>query len=191
MDDTDDGIGGTGYSLEDLSAYLDSGRTPPIAEIDTNAECQAVLASMERLGGLSRDLVAVESRQPLDDGWYDGLMREVMREFRAGRDIPLFPASPNAELVVTEGALHELIRAAGDTVPGILLGRTRLHRAESEGPFDIEVTVSAGFGTRLADAAGQVRTAIAEAVERQGELRVGRIDVTVTDVHVDDEEERS
>lgn len=181
----DEHVGGTAYSLEDLSAYLDRGRTPPIEEIETNAECRAVLDSMQRLAGLSRELVDQESPR-LDDAWYDGVMREVMREFRAGRDIPLYRADD--DLVVTEGALHELIRAAGDDVPGVLVGRIRLRERDDSGVFDVAVTVSVGFGTRLGDTAERVRTTISAAVQRQGELRTGDIDVTVVDVHVDEPE---
>ncbi|WP_371357815.1 hypothetical protein, partial [Salmonella sp. M127] len=56
VDQTDD-VGGSGYSLEDLSAYLDRGRTPRIPAIERNAECQALMASMERMGRLSREIV--------------------------------------------------------------------------------------------------------------------------------------
>lgn len=185
------GVGGSGYTLEDLSAYLDRGRSPAIAAIDTNAECQSVLSSMERMAALSRDLVATESRRPLDESWYDGLMREIMREFRAGSDIPLFPADPDAGLFVTEGALYELVRAAGDEVPGILVGRTKLRRDDETGAFDITITVSVRFGERVEDVAEAARAAVAAAVQSQGELRVRSVDVTVGDVHLDaDEGER-
>lgn len=188
-DSTDDrGVGGSGYSLEDLSAYLDRGRTPRIAAIDTNAECQSVLASMERMGALSRDLVARESARPLDEGWYDGLMREIMREFRAGSDIPLRTAEPESGLYVTEGALYELVRAAGDEVPGILVGRTKLRRDAETGEFDVTITVSVRFGERVEEVADAARAAVAAAIESQGDLRVRSVDVTVDNVHLDDGE---
>ncbi len=190
-DDTDAderGVGGSGYTLEDLSAYLDRGRTPAIAAIDTNAECQSVLASMQRMGALSRDLVASESTRPLDESWYDGLMREIMREFRAGSDIPLSSADPDAGIFVTEGALYELVRAAGDEVPGILVGRTRLRRDEETGAFDVTITVSVRFGERVDDVADAARAAVAAAIQSQGDLRVRSVDVTVDDVHLDEDE---
>lgn len=191
-DDVDDadarGVGGSGYTLEDLSAYLDRGRRPAIAAIDTNAECQSVLASMERMGALSRALVAHESTRPLDEKWYDGIMQEVMREFRAGSDIPLLPHDPESGLFVTEGALYELVRAAGDEVPGILVGRTKLRRDDETGAFDVTITVSVRFGERVDEVAEAARAAVAAAIQSQGELRVGRVDVTVDNVHVDEDE---
>lgn len=190
MSGHDDEIGGSGYTLEDLSAYLDRGRTPRIAAIERDAECQAVLASMERMGRLSRDLVEEQTAEPLADTWYDDIMREVMREFRAGNDIPLARAADGTELVVTEGALYELIRSVGDGVTGLLVGRVRLDHAEPGVPLNIRVWVSVRFGQPVEGAVERLRAGIRAAVERHGDLRVGRVDVTVGDVHVEGEEAR-
>ncbi|MBM3716014.1 MAG: Asp23/Gls24 family envelope stress response protein [Actinobacteria bacterium] len=189
-DETTETIGGSGYTLEDLSAYLDRNRTPRIAAIERDAECQAVLASMERMGRLSRELVAEQAVEPLADSWYDDIMREVMREFRAGRDIPLARTDDGTEIVVTEGALYELIRCVGDEIPGVLISRVRLDHPEAGGPLSIRIAMSVRFGRRIADAVDQLREDVRTAVERQGDLRVGTIDVTVGDVHLDEEEER-
>ncbi|MEX0153269.1 MULTISPECIES: Asp23/Gls24 family envelope stress response protein [Microbacterium] len=189
-DETTETIGGSGYTLEDLSAYLDRNRTPRIAAIERDAECQAVLASMERMGRLSRELVAEQAAEPLADSWYDDIMREVMREFRAGRDIPLARTDDGTEIVVTEGALYELIRCVGDEIPGVLISRVRLDHPEAGGPLSIRIAMSVRFGRRIADAVDQLREDVRTAVERQGDLRVGTIDVTVGDVHLDEEEER-
>jgi uncharacterized alkaline shock family protein YloU len=184
----DDNVGGTGYSVEDLSAYLDRGRTPRIAAIESSAPCRAVLTSMERMAQLSRDLVATEADRPLAESWYDGIMREVAREFRAGRDIPLAPEVEGVELVATEGALHELVRTVGDAVPGILIGRVHLRPTEDASVHDILVSISVRFGRRIGAVVHEVRTAVRDALERQGGLRVGTVDVTVDDVHVEGDE---
>lgn len=188
VDQTDD-VGGSGYSLEDLSAYLDRGRTPRIPAIERNAECQALLASMERMGHLSREIVDEQAAEPLAESWYDEIMREVMREFRAGRDIPLARTADGTQLVVTEGALYELIRTVGDDVPGVLVGRVRIDQPEPTAPLDVRVTVSVLFGYPMQDTVDLMRDGIRAAIERHGELRVGRVDVTVGDVHVDVEDE--
>lgn len=188
VDDVDD-VGGSGYSLEDLSAYLDRGRTPRIPAIERNAECQALLASMERMGHLSREIVDEQAAEPLAESWYDEIMREVMREFRAGRDIPLARTADGTQLVVTEGALYELIRTVGDDVPGVLVGRVRIDQPEPTAPLDVRVTVSVLFGYPMQDTVDLMRDGIRAAIERHGELRVGRVDVTVGDVHVDVEDE--
>lgn len=188
VDDVDD-VGGSGYSLEDLSAYLDRGRTPRIPAIERNAECQALLASMERMGRLSREIVEEQAAEPLAESWYDQIMREVMREFRAGRDIPLALAEDGTEIVVTEGALYELIRTVGDQVDGVLVGRVRIDQAEPTSPLDVRVTVSVLFGYPMQRTVDRMRDGIRTAIERHGDLRVGRVDVTVGDVHVDGEDE--
>lgn len=188
VDDVED-VGGSGYSLEDLSAYLDRGRTPRIPAIERNAECQALLASMERMGRLSREIVDEQAAEPLAESWYDGIMREVMREFRAGRDIPLARTADGTQLVVTEGALYELIRTVGDDVPGVLVGRVRIDQPEHTAPLDVRVSVSVLFGYPMQGTADLMRDGIRAAIERHGELRVGRVDVTVGDVHVDVEDE--
>lgn len=188
VDDVED-VGGSGYSLEDLSAYLDRGRTPRIPAIERNAECQALLASMDRMGRLSREIVDEQATEPLAESWYDGIMREVMREFRAGRDIPLARTADGTQLVVTEGALYELIRTVGDGVPGLLVGRVRIDQPEPTAPLDVRVSVSVLFGYPMQGTVDLMRDGIRAAIERNGELRVGRVDVTVGDVHVDVEDE--
>jgi|GEM_PF-1265472 len=189
MSEHNDDIGGSGYTLEDLSAYLDRGRTPRIPAIERNAECQAVLASMERMGRLSREIVEEQAAEPLADSWYDSIMREVMREFRSGRDIPLARTEDGTEIVVTEGALYELIRAVGDGIEGVLVGRVRLDHPEPDAPLDVRVTVSVRFGRAMNAAVDEMRDGIRQAIERHGDLRVGRVDVTVGDVHLDEGED--
>lgn len=180
----DENIGGSGYSLEELSAYLDRGRTPRIAAIESNAECQAVLASMMRMAQLSRELVDEEAGAGLAEHWYEGVMRGVLRELRAGRDIPLRAAADGVDLVVTEGALRELVRSTGDGVPGVFVGRVSLRQAE-DSRLHITVSISVRFGRRIADAVTEVRAAVRDAVGHHGDLRVGEIDVTVDDVHTE------
>jgi hypothetical protein len=187
-EDVDD-VGGSGYSLEDLSAYLDRGRTPRIPAIERNAECQALLASMERMGRLSREIVDEQSAEPLAESWYDEIMREVMREFRAGRDIPLARTADGTELVVTEGALYELIRTVGDDITGVLVGRVRIDQREPAAPLDVRVSVSVLFGHPIKETVDRMREGVRVAIERHGDLRVRRVDITVGDVHVKEEDE--
>lgn len=189
MNEHSDDIGGSGYSLEDLSAYLDRGRVPRINAIERNAQCQAILASMQRMGQLSRAIVDEQAAEPLAESWYDGIMREVMREFRAGRDIPLVQSDEGVELVVTEGAIYELIRSVGDGIEGLLVGRVRLEHVEPGAPLDVRVTVSVRFGRAMTEAVDEMRDGIRSAIERHGDLRVGRVDVTVGDVHLDEGED--
>jgi hypothetical protein len=186
---SDDGIGGSGYSLEDLSDYLDRGRSPAIPEIDTNAECQAVLASLERMGALSRSLVEEEATE-VDETWFDGLMREVAREVRAGRDIPLAASEPATQLVVTEGAIRALVRELGDALPGVVVERTRIEGdvTDAGAEVSVQIAISVGFGRSLPHAADEVRRVARSAIERHTGRRVTTVDVTVDALHGPDGE---
>lgn len=182
------GIGGSGYDLDELSAYHDRGRTPAIAAIDDNPECQAVLASLDRFGALSRDLIARDAAvaPALDEGWFTGLMSTIATEARAGRDIEFPDPDPRTRLTITEGAVRELVRAAGDSVPGVLVGRCRLDGDVSDPDAEIRVavTISVVFRTPLPDVTRAVRSAVHTALIASTPLRIAAIDITVDDVHV-------
>jgi len=179
----DDDIGGSGYTLEQLSDYLDSGRTPAIEAIDDNAECQAVLASLERYGSLSRELVSRDATDnpALDEGWLSGLFASITREVKAGRDIPLTSSDPLTRLTITEGAIRGLIRSAGDSVNGVLVGRCSI---TGDDDVTVAVSISVLLGTPVHLAAEAVRQAVYTALLKHTELTVSSVDVTVDDVHV-------
>ena len=188
MDAGSAGIGETGFTLDDLSDYLDRGRVPAIRAIDESPECQAMLASIERMGSLTRDLVAQDQReQPaLEEGWLGGLLEAISREVRAGRDIPLTAPDPRATLMVTEGAIRELIRSAGDSVDGVLVGSCTL-----EGDVDavgglvtVALTISVVPQTPVVELAEQVRQKVYTQLLAHTELSIGSIDVTVSDIHI-------
>lgn len=188
MDAGSAGIGESGFTLDDLSDYLDRGRVPAIRAIDESPECQAMLASIERMGSLTRDLVAQDQReQPaLEEGWLGGLLEAISREVRAGRDIPLTAPDPRATLTVTEGAIRELIRSAGDSVDGALVGSCTL-----EGDVDavgglvtVALTISVVPQTPVVELAEQVRQKVYTQLLAHTELSIGSIDVTVSDIHI-------
>jgi len=175
-----DGIGGTTYTLDDLSDYLDSGRLPVNAEIEADAECQAVLASLERVGSLSRELVArdADENPTLDESWFGSLFATIALEVKAGKDIPLSSSDPHTSLSITEGAIRELVRAAGDSVDGVLVGSVRL----SESVVDISISVL--LGIPVTGAAEAVRQAVYSDLFKHTELAIDSVNVTVDDVHV-------
>lgn len=181
-------VGTSGYTLDDLSAYLDRGRTPAIAAIDDSPECQAMLASMERVGSLARDLLAQDVREhpTLEEGWLGGLLTSISREIKAGRDIPLTSPDPRATLTVTEGAVRELVRAAGDSVDGVLVGSCSLFGDVTVPGSGIRValTISVILNSPVQELAEAVRQRVYSELLSHTELAVEGIDVTVTDVHV-------
>jgi uncharacterized alkaline shock family protein YloU len=182
---TNDDIGGSGYSLEQLSAYFDSGREPAIEAIETNAECQAVLGSLEKYSSLSRELVSRDAaaNSGIDETWFGSLIASVTREVKAGRDIPLSSSDPHTRLSITEGAIRGLVRAAGDSIAGVLVGRCVLTES---GPDEVTVLVSISvlLGTPVHVAAEAVRQAVFTALLKHTELTVAAVNVTVDDVHV-------
>ena len=177
-------IGDSGYTLEQLGDYLDSGRTPAIPAIDDNAECQAVLASLERFSSLSQELVERDAAASpaIDESWFGALLAQVTLEARAGRDLPLASADPRIRLSITEGAVREFVRAAGDAVDGVLVGRCSL--TSSDAGVAVDISISVQLGTPVHAAAETVRQAVYTELLKHTELLIESVDVTVTDVHV-------
>lgn len=177
-------IGESGYTLEQLGEYLDAGRTPANPAIDNNAECQAVLASLERYGTLSRDLVARDEVDggPLGESWFGSLLSEIALEVKAGRDLPLSSVDPRTQLSITEGAVREFVRAAGDAVDGVLVGRCTL--SATDAGVAVTITISVQLGIPVRPAAEAVRQAVYSELLKHTELLIESVDVTVTDVHV-------
>ena len=188
MDAGSAGIGTSGYTLDDLSAYLDRGRTPAIAAIYDSPECQAMLSSMERVGSLARDLLArdVLERPALEESWVGVLLSSISREIKAGRDIPLTSSDPHVTLTVTEGAVRELVRAAGDSVDGVLVGSCFLDGDVTAPGSGIRVTLSISVvpDRPVQDLAAMVRQRVFSELLSHTELTVQSIDVTVVDVHL-------
>lgn len=180
-------IGGTPYTLEDLSAYADRGRTPRIAAIEEDAECRAVLDGIERLGVMSRELLAEDvARAPhVDESWIDRVLSSIGRELRAGRDIPLADPDAQTSTVITEGALRELTRAAGDAVEGVIVGGSRItgDLGAPDGSVSVELTISVVTGSVVRERAEAVRENVRSELQRHTRLRIEGIDVTVVDLH--------
>ncbi|CAN5468525.1 hypothetical protein BH10ACT4_BH10ACT4_11810 [soil metagenome] len=182
-----DDVGGSGFSLDDLSDYLDRGREPAILAIDGNAECQAMLATLERVGALSRDIVVQDARDnpEIEESWLQGLLTSISREVRAGRDIPLSSSEPNTRLTITEGAVHELVRAAGDTVEGVLVGRCTLDGdlSDPNAAVRVSLTISVVLSAPIVGLAAAVRERVYSELLKHTELTIESVDVTVTDAH--------
>ncbi|MCM6764031.1 Asp23/Gls24 family envelope stress response protein [Rathayibacter sp. ZW T2_19] len=180
-------VDGDELTLDDLSDYLDRGRLPYDAAIEESPEHRRTLQALERVRALSGALIDDDAeRLPApEEGWFGSILAQVRREARAGRDIPLASPEPDVELTITEGAVRGLVREAGDSVPGVLVGRCRLvgDIGTPGAEVVIEVTISVFWGVPIADAAQQVRERIHTRLLTQTELRVTTIDVRVEDVY--------
>jgi len=183
----------SGHTIDELSDYLDAGRLPANPSIDQSASCQLALDALARLREVARTLLDVDVRNApaADDNWVHRILDNIGLEARAGRDIPLRHPAPSAELVLTEGAVRGIIRTAGDSIDGILIGRCRFSGDVSVPgePISVSVEASAVWGKPIMAAADRVRQAIHRELQTHTELNVTDIDVTVHDIHMADDAE--
>lgn len=176
-----------GYTMEELGDYLDRDRTPVDPAIENSASCRLALSGMTRLRELSQSALAREARAipGRDETWISGLLDTIKSEITSGRDIPVSHPDPSLRLAVTEAAVRGMIRRAGDTMGGIIMGRCTLDGdVTTPGqPIRVDVTASIEFGLSVDSAAGQLRDRIRSALTRHTELVVDAIDVTIDDVY--------
>ncbi|WP_168915359.1 Asp23/Gls24 family envelope stress response protein [Microcella flavibacter] len=134
---------------------------------------------------LSLDLVDDEaSRLAMPADWIARVLDGLETDLRAGRDLPLSDSDPSVEITISEGAVRELVRAAGDGVPGVIVGRVQLDGDASAGePVGVTVRISAALVRPLAELADSVRDAVTTALLTHTELAVTGIDIIVDDVH--------
>lgn len=176
-----------GKTVDELSDYLLADRTPRDPSIEGCPECLSVLESLERLGALSRDLVADDARTlPAPPAsWLSGIMDIVATEVRSGRDLPLRHPDARVQLSVTEGAVRALLRSTADQIDGLVIGRTAiLGEAETPGaPVEIDLSVSVRWDRPDFDPIDALRRNTVDALRRHTELNVTAVNITVEDVH--------
>lgn len=176
-----------GHSIEELQEYLETGESPASAHIDTCPECQSGLAALRRLRALTGDLISadVEEAEKEELPWLDGLMNNLRLETRAGRRIPLSTEDELDSLFITEGAVTALVRAVGDTMEGVLIGKCRIQgdvdAVGSEITLDIEI--AAFFGYPLLPMAEELRREVRGVLALQTELLVGDINIRIVKIH--------
>lgn len=176
-----------GHTIEELSDYLDAERMPRDASIENSPGCQIALASLARLRASAWAMLEAEStaEPDRDTAWMSTLMSNISRESRAGRDIPISDPDPLTSLVVTEGSVRGLIRAAGDGTGGALIGKCDLNgdvTVPGE-PITVHVSASVAWGENLVDLATLLRDRIAAALATHTELNIAAVNITIEDVH--------
>ncbi|THG30345.1 Asp23/Gls24 family envelope stress response protein [Glaciibacter flavus] len=176
-----------GKTLDELSDYLAADRTPFDASIETCPECLNALEALERLGQLSRDLLEHEAEQlpPVSEAWIQTIMTSISQEMRAGRSLPLAHPDPQVQLSITEGAIRSLVRATGDSIDGILIGRCILDGdVETPGaPIHLTVSASIAWGNSGPERADLVRTRLYAALRQHTDLNIAGIDITIENIH--------
>lgn len=181
-----------GVSIERIADYLDAGRRPYDPEIEDDASALAQLHALQRLRGISAQLLTdeVAATPAPTPSWIADVMSRVRLESRSGREIPLTSIHERTTLHITEGAVRGLIREAGDSVDGALVISCAIvgDVAQPDARVTIEVAISALYGVAVQPLADDVREAVARHLLQQTELVVESVDVTVRDVHQLDDE---
>jgi hypothetical protein len=172
-----------GHTLAELGEYLDRGRHPVDPSIESSPACRIALAGLERLREIAGPLLQQDAdAAPSNEGWIDEVLGRISLESRAGRRFP-FPDAPlGVDAVVTEGALRGLVRAVGDSIPGVLTGRVRVRPEEDGARLDLEVDITVFYGTSIEVAAAEFRQRIARLLPLHAPFSVGSLDLRVRDV---------
>ena len=176
-----------GHTFEELSDYLDRDRTPADPSIDGSPECEIALRGMERLRRTHRALLRkdAELESEREDSWVSSILQHINLEARSGRDIPISHPSTTARLSVTEGAVRGILRAAGDGVPNIIVGRCHLDGDVTEpgAPVTVRVDATVLEGEVIPALADQLREALYTALRQHTELAVEAVDITIRDLY--------
>lgn len=177
-----------GHTIEELADYLDRGRTPIDPSIEGSATCRLAMANMQRLRELSLGALErrVETEPERETSWVDRLLAAIRAEVRPGRDVPVAHPDPRIRLAMTEAAVRGLIRRAGDSTGGVVMGRCVLDGDLERPGATVRIDVTAGlfYGHAADDTADRLRATIAAAVERHTELHVEAVDVRFDDVYL-------
>lgn len=183
-----------GHTIEELTDYLDAGRSPADPSIDDSAGCNLALDALERLRLLTPALIARdEAAEPeVDQGWVQSILSGIAMDARSGRRIPLSDRDGDSDLAITEGAVRGLIRAAENVFPGILIGRCRLvgDVTDSTAEIGVDVDVSVPFGEPIVTLADRLREEIAVRLRTHTRLTISGIDITIHDISTWTEEGR-
>ena len=174
-----------GHTIDELADYLDRGRTPMDPTIEVSSSCRHALAALERLRDLTDSLLTGDGASAeTDESWIESVMSRIAIDARAGADFTIARTSAGDEVVMTEGALRGLIRAAGDGLPGVLVGRIRfagqLDAPGSDVIIALDVVVM--HGTAIPATVRRLRSTIHQRLQDHTMLIEPRLDITVRDL---------
>jgi hypothetical protein len=178
-----------GFTLDDLSDYLDDDRTPRNPAIEDSAACREVLARLAVLRTATIDLLEADAdaARVTDERWIEGVLATIRTTARAGRDIPVPDPDPASTLVITEGAIRGLVRRVGDGLPGMVVRRTRLlgDVGTVGAPIDVDVAVSVAVRVPITPLADELRATLMTVLAVHTPLVVASLVVRVVDLHED------
>lgn len=193
MSDDDSSTLDCGRTIDELSSYVEAGRTPRDPHIESCPDCLNAVEALERVGQLSRDLVADDAeRMPRPpESWFEGILSVIHSELRAGRSFPIHHPDPRVTITVTEGAVRSLVRSSADSLDGIYLGRTEIiGDAETPGaPVRIDLTASVAWGRSIPELTASLRELVYRVLAEHTELNVTAVNVAVEELHGTEGEE--
>ncbi|WP_217133325.1 hypothetical protein [Leucobacter chinensis] len=176
-----------GYTVEQLSDYLDAGRTPDDPEIEHSPGCLLVLDALERLRDLTPELLEVDAAAEAEpeESFVQSILSSIALDARAGRRIPIEAEDPTFDLGITEGALRGVIRSAESAVPGALVGKCRFDGdlTTPGAPVRVQAEVSIRYGLPIPELVEQLRSEIQNRIRVHSTIRLVAVDLTVRDVH--------
>lgn len=176
-----------GRTVAELSEYVESGREPYDPHIETCPDCLNAIEALQRVGQLSRELVAEDAANlpAPSQSWFEGIFSAIHSELRSGRSIPITHPDPRVSITVAEGAVRALLRSAGDSLDGVFIGRTEIvGDAEVPGaPVEVRLTATIGWGRSIPDLTEALRRHVFDVLGRHTELNVTAVDVIVEDIH--------
>lgn len=177
-----------GYTLEELSDYVEAGRAPRNARIESSPSCRIALEALERLRDVRSEMLRadIEAEAPADEIWIDRILSRIPANSRPGRRIPLEVPGAGGDFGLTEGAVRGLVRGADAVVPGALIGRCRI-RGDVDvplAPVSVEVEVSVCYGYPIGAVVDALRGEIAQRLAAHTQLHIEGIDIDVVDLQV-------
>ncbi|WP_165069813.1 hypothetical protein [Marisediminicola senii] len=186
-----------GHTVESLSDYLDSGRTPRIEAIESSPAAQNALAALARLRMVAPRVIdadaAADQFAPRNDHWIKRILDQIGVQANAGRDIPISHDVPGADLSISEGAVRAIVREVGDDMEGLLVERCRLDGdVETPGaPVDITVEISTFEGIDIARATAELRERVERAITLHVDMALSSVIVRVRDTDLTGDEARA
>lgn len=184
-----------GHSVESLSDYLDSDRTPRDESIESSPAARNALAALSRLRAVAPRIIAADAEHfaPKTDHWITRILDQIGVQAHAGRDIPISHDVPGADLSISEGAMRAIIREVGDGMDGLLVERCRLKGdvGTPGAPVDIHVEISTSSDADVSAVTEDFRARVEPAILRHADITISSITVQVRDTDLDDEEVQS
>jgi uncharacterized alkaline shock family protein YloU len=181
-----------GFTVDELTDYLDRGREPRNPAIEASPAAQHALAALSRLRAIAPRVITADAAYfaPQNENWISRILDQIGVQAHAGRDIPIPYDVPGADLSISEGAVRALVREAGDATDGLLVERTHLDGdIETSGaPVEVRVVVSTFADIDTAAAVAEFQRRVSDTLAEHTDLNVTAVTVRVHDTDLDDDD---